>query len=906
MEKLLIGLMIFALFGCATGLEQQAGPPGIPPPPAGTAAELTTGTETKTRVWSPSILATQFSGAAVEVQNEAFTAANASGDTTHAPSQDSIHDWAVVIDVGLDGDVDVFDATALAAAETDPLALLTAGTDNVKDTHIDWGAGAGQVNSADIGAEPALGNPATTGFILSSTDAGVRSWVAAGAGDVSGVGDCTGGACLDGTDDGGTNVAFYDGDSNKTVLQAGNSIIDLVFTFPTAYPAGNDALVVSSTAGALSTVASTNYLATAGTDNVKDTHIDWGSGAGQVNSADIGAEPALGNPATTGFVLTSTDAGVRSWAAAGAEAPTNVTPVDAAEENATFYPILVDGATGSQATETDAGISYNPSTNVLTVGGLSVPATATGPQVTTLLEDSDNGSNYLGWGSPATNANDLILLLPVADPTAGQVLSFAVPEAVTFNDGVARDAAAGSWITHGLPASADGAALGSATLEWSDLFLADGGVIYGQNDQSATLTSSASLWTANNFAIDTQFKLPSSNADPTATAGYIRHDSTISNFTNGGLTYHNGAAIKQLVDMTTATASACTDDQIVAYDADSDLWYCKDDSTGAGSLGANLSSTTNDITSDNNAVQFVANSEDLVLTATANTWTLSTTTSVDTLNFSAIGLLTTGAIGSTAAEVADVYLADGGIVYLGNDQDVTLTHVADTGVLLNAAMQLQFRDSALHIASADDGHLDITADTSIDLNGAVIASSTIAATGAVSGNNVNPDAADGATLGTTALEWSDLYMADGGVIYFQNDQSVYLTPSAGVLTLTGRFVSSGIQSLTPVIDDPDNFAANFTGANLYGGTFIANAAGTAALPDPAVGMNFTYVLEGANANIVDPLDTGTADTITMNGLAAASDENITSSTSGAMCVFQYRAANSWMATCNGFAEATPP
>lgn len=117
---------------------------------------------------------------------------------------------------------------------------------------------------------------------------------------------------------------------------------------------------------------------------------------------------------------------------------------------------------------------------------------------------------------------------------------------------------------------------------------------------------------------------------------------------------------------------------------------------------------------------------------------------------------------------------------------------------------------------------------------------------------------------------------------------------------------SGSYARTPVIDDPDNFAANFTGANLYGGTFIANAAGTAALPDPAAGMNFTIVLEGANAVIIDPLGTGTADTIVMNGLAAAADENITSSTSGAMCVFQYRAANSWMATCNGFAEATPP
>jgi len=117
---------------------------------------------------------------------------------------------------------------------------------------------------------------------------------------------------------------------------------------------------------------------------------------------------------------------------------------------------------------------------------------------------------------------------------------------------------------------------------------------------------------------------------------------------------------------------------------------------------------------------------------------------------------------------------------------------------------------------------------------------------------------------------------------------------------------NGSYATTPVIGDPDNFAANFTGANLYGGTFIANAAGTAALPDPAAGMNFTIVLEGANAVVIDPLGTGTADTIVMNGLAAAADENITSSTSGAMCVFQYRAANSWMATCKNFVEATPP
>lgn len=40
--------------------------------------------------------------------------------------------------------------TNVVHTESDPTALLTAGTDNVKDTHIDWGSGVGQVDTADI------------------------------------------------------------------------------------------------------------------------------------------------------------------------------------------------------------------------------------------------------------------------------------------------------------------------------------------------------------------------------------------------------------------------------------------------------------------------------------------------------------------------------------------------------------------------------------------------------------------------------------------------------------------------------------------------------------------------------------------------------------------------------------
>ena len=69
------------------------------------------------------------------------------------------------------------------------------------------------------------------------------------------------------------------------------------------------------------------------------------------------------------------------------------------------------------------------------------------------------------------------------------------------------------------------------------------------------------------------------------------------------------------------------------------------------------------------------------------------------------------ALGSTSLEWSDLYLADGGVIYLGADQDTTLTHVADTGILLNSTRQLQFGDSGTYIHQSADGVLDLVSDT---------------------------------------------------------------------------------------------------------------------------------------------------------------------------------------------------
>ena len=77
-----------------------------------------------------------------------------------------------------------------------------------------------------------------------------------------------------------------------------------------------------------------------------------------------------------------------------------------------------------------------------------------------------------------------------------------------------------------------------------------------------------------------------------------------------------------------------------------------------------------------------------------------------------------GSLGSADLNWSDLYLADSAVISLGDDQDVTLTHVPDTGLLVGGASELQFRDSGLKISSSDNGQLDIDSDGEIEISAA--------------------------------------------------------------------------------------------------------------------------------------------------------------------------------------------
>ena len=64
--------------------------------------------------------------------------------------------------------------------------------------------------------------------------------------------------------------------------------------------------------------------------------------------------------------------------------------------------------------------------------------------------------------------------------------------------------------------------------------------------------------------------------------------------------------------------------------------------------------------------------------------------------------------------------SDGQVLAFGADDDVTLTHVADTALRVNGGMALQFRDSALGINSSTDGQLDIDADAELEITAPIV------------------------------------------------------------------------------------------------------------------------------------------------------------------------------------------
>ena len=153
-------------------------------------------------------------------------------------------------------------------------------------------------------------------------------------------------------------------------------------------------------------------------------------------------------------------------------------------------------------------------------------------------------------------------------------------------------------------------------------------------------------------------------------------------------------------------------------------------------------------------------------------------------------------LGTASAEWSDLFLADGGIIKFGNDQDVLLTHVADTGLLLSGTNVIQFNDASQNIGAPSATVLDINATdeielnaTAIDLNGTLnVSGTTTASTDLNVGNNIN-------------------LTSDDSVISFGADSEVLLTHANN----DGLTLSGGVPNLTIGSGTTENTTIYFDG-----------------------------------------------------------------------------------------------
>jgi hypothetical protein len=190
--------------------------------------------------------------------------------------------------------------------------------------------------------------------------------------------------------------------------------------------------------------------------------------------------------------------------------------------------------------------------------------------------------------------------------------------------------------------------------------------------------------------------------------------------------------------------------------------------------------------SANNTLTLPDGADGVILSTTSTATVTNKTLTSPIINTGTFGtsILPTSAdgttLGSASKEFSDLFLADASTIQFGADQDVTLTHVADTGLLLNTTMVIQFRDAAINIGSPADGDLDINADDEIELNSTLI------------DINGNVEISGTAAITGIATFTDDIIIGDGKTIGSASDIDAITIASNGQVTLTQTLIGTAL------------------------------------------------------------------------------------------------------------------
>ena len=226
------------------------------------------------------------------------------------------------------------------------------------------------------------------------------------------------------------------------------------------------------------------------------------------------------------------------------------------------------------------------------------------------------------------------------------------------------------------------------------------------------------------------------------------------------------------------------------------------------------------------------------------------------------------ALGSAALEWSDLFLGDGSVINFGNNQDVTLTHVADTGLTLNLMMVATTFEPSADTAAGDNAAFGYTS-----VLGAII-------TGEGSTNDVTLVNDSDATVlgiptGTINVTMAGTLDVVGDVIgaNFQPDGDTATGDNAAIgytsvlgLILTGE----GSTNDVTIVNDADT-----TVMGVATGTTTVNFAGQ------VTGTGFTGTLDGVLGSGTAAAATTTtlaSTTITASGIIKTDDSTAATST----------------------------
>ena len=478
---------------------------------------------------------------------------------------------------------------------------------------------------------------------------------------------------------------------------------------------------------------------------------------------------------------------------------------------------VLDALTGTLATQVASSVAITGGT----ITGLTSLTLASGAATPATNDAAALGTGALSW-------SDLFL-------ASGGVINFANGDVLlTHSANTLAFTGASSGYTFDAavrPSANDGAALGSATVSWADLFLATGGVINFANG-NYTLTHSAGLLTASG-----PFSLGVSNA---LTAGSIElgnaSDTTITRVSAGLIAVEGKNVALEGNSVSFANVTATTAGIMGSGDGTGTVvggTLRAPARTGLDAAGVNLTIAAGNGTGTggSGSISFQT-APAAASSSTANT--LAEKMRITNTGTVQPGANDGGALGSGTVAWSDLFLAAGGVINFDNG-DITITEGTNT----------------LAFAGASSGY---TFDAF-----------------------VSPAANDGAALGSATVSWADLFLASGGVINFANGD-VLVTHSSNTLAFTGA--SSGY-----------TFDANVATT----GTFTKNG------NDVTVGT-VTYVIDGGGSTIT----TGSKGFLQIPFACTVNNWTIVADQSGSIVVDVKRATYSGFPTTSSIAGSEKP